>query len=334
MSAETNNGTSKLNDAELQGIIAEINKPFDGFLPTPAIRAAQANRERITPLLIELLQQTTKQVRAGEPYESDGANIALYLLTEFQATAALPAVIDALTLPEDSLDIVFGDSLTEFMDTALARLAPGQIAPIATLVNNTALNEYVRWKAADVYKHFVLEGSLTRSQAVEYLREHLLAAIQKEDRVGASGIVSALSEMYPLEATAEIQEAFHQGLVDEQVIDEAFINQMQDRGEAEFHKNQAHLKEFYFTDTVETLSRWYCYSPESRQKQAKVESASRELPSFLLSDRGEEPSWRLDPPMQTTAPYLQERVKVGRNDPCPCGSGKKFKKCCASRVEL
>jgi SWIM/SEC-C metal-binding protein len=22
-------------------------------------------------------------------------------------------------------------------------------------------------------------------------------------------------------------------------------------------------------------------------------------------------------------------LKVGRNDPCPCGSGKKFKKCCA-----
>jgi preprotein translocase subunit SecA len=23
---------------------------------------------------------------------------------------------------------------------------------------------------------------------------------------------------------------------------------------------------------------------------------------------------------------------VGRNDPCPCGSGKKFKKCCVARV--
>ncbi|MBQ8412376.1 MAG: SEC-C domain-containing protein, partial [Lachnospiraceae bacterium] len=22
--------------------------------------------------------------------------------------------------------------------------------------------------------------------------------------------------------------------------------------------------------------------------------------------------------------------KVGRNDPCPCGSGKKFKKCCGA----
>jgi len=30
------------------------------------------------------------------------------------------------------------------------------------------------------------------------------------------------------------------------------------------------------------------------------------------------------------APSKREVVKVGRNDPCPCGSGKKFKKCCGS----
>ncbi len=27
-------------------------------------------------------------------------------------------------------------------------------------------------------------------------------------------------------------------------------------------------------------------------------------------------------------PYRREEPKVGRNDPCACGSGKKFKKCC------
>ncbi|MEW5820365.1 MAG: SEC-C metal-binding domain-containing protein [Cyanobacteriota bacterium] len=29
--------------------------------------------------------------------------------------------------------------------------------------------------------------------------------------------------------------------------------------------------------------------------------------------------------------YNQRQIKkrkIGRNDPCPCGSGKKFKKCC------
>lgn len=28
------------------------------------------------------------------------------------------------------------------------------------------------------------------------------------------------------------------------------------------------------------------------------------------------------------ATHVNPSVKVGRNDPCPCGSGKKFKKCC------
>jgi SEC-C motif-containing protein len=28
--------------------------------------------------------------------------------------------------------------------------------------------------------------------------------------------------------------------------------------------------------------------------------------------------------------YVRPDPKVGRNDPCPCGSGKKFKKCCGS----
>ncbi|MBY0525672.1 MAG: SEC-C domain-containing protein [Gemmataceae bacterium] len=30
-------------------------------------------------------------------------------------------------------------------------------------------------------------------------------------------------------------------------------------------------------------------------------------------------------------PFLRPDKKVGRNDPCPCGSGKKFKKCCMSK---
>jgi len=28
-------------------------------------------------------------------------------------------------------------------------------------------------------------------------------------------------------------------------------------------------------------------------------------------------------------PVVREGPKVGRNDPCPCGSGRKYKKCCA-----
>jgi len=33
-------------------------------------------------------------------------------------------------------------------------------------------------------------------------------------------------------------------------------------------------------------------------------------------------------PNKAVAPIVNNKAKVGRNDPCPCGSGKKFKKCC------
>ena len=33
-------------------------------------------------------------------------------------------------------------------------------------------------------------------------------------------------------------------------------------------------------------------------------------------------------PTRTRAQQQEVRVKTGRNDPCPCRSGKKFKKCC------
>jgi preprotein translocase subunit SecA len=30
------------------------------------------------------------------------------------------------------------------------------------------------------------------------------------------------------------------------------------------------------------------------------------------------------------APVRREGRKIGRNEPCPCGSGKKYKRCCGA----
>jgi len=42
---------------------------------------------------------------------------------------------------------------------------------------------------------------------------------------------------------------------------------------------------------------------------------------------GEEPSDNTPRENNAAAPYVREGEKVGRNDPCPCGSGKKYKQC-------
>jgi hypothetical protein len=34
------------------------------------------------------------------------------------------------------------------------------------------------------------------------------------------------------------------------------------------------------------------------------------------------------PPYENQLPFKKPTPDIGRNDPCPCGSGKKYKKCC------
>lgn len=34
---------------------------------------------------------------------------------------------------------------------------------------------------------------------------------------------------------------------------------------------------------------------------------------------------------ETSVPYVRTSKKIGRNDPCPCGSGKKYKQCCMKK---
>jgi SEC-C motif-containing protein len=38
----------------------------------------------------------------------------------------------------------------------------------------------------------------------------------------------------------------------------------------------------------------------------------------------------VDGKLMTAETFVRQKPKVGRNDPCPCDSGKKYKKCCGS----
>jgi preprotein translocase subunit SecA len=57
--------------------------------------------------------------------------------------------------------------------------------------------------------------------------------------------------------------------------------------------------------------------------QADIPGLSRPQPAAPPPERNVEP-----PAPKIELPIKRELPKVGRNDPCPCGSGKKFKNCC------
>jgi len=70
-------------------------------------------------------------------------------------------------------------------------------------------------------------------------------------------------------------------------------------------------------------------TPEQREALTKQIPASiAAIYRFWLPHRQAVHEQKLASAMQRTEP------KVGRNDPCPCGSGKKFKKCCGAADTL
>ena len=74
---------------------------------------------------------------------------------------------------------------------------------------------------------------------------------------------------------------------------------------------------------------WDFYTAEAiaERQQRWAEEDAREKGDDTPGDPDED---AFDAP---PLPYVRAMPKVGRNDPCPCGSGKKFKHCCLSKFE-
>ena len=69
------------------------------------------------------------------------------------------------------------------------------------------------------------------------------------------------------------------------------------------------------TDTIERLFKIQLVKEEPAPQRVPV------MPRAIRMNRGEVPQAK---------PVQKNATKVGRNDPCPCGSGKKYKKCCGA----
>ena len=50
--------------------------------------------------------------------------------------------------------------------------------------------------------------------------------------------------------------------------------------------------------------------------------------AYMANDKRKEEKRKELYKEQKASGTIRKEKKVGRNDPCPCGSGKKYKKCC------
>lgn len=290
-----------------------------------AIRQARLQRDAIVPPLIEAIENAVAAVKSDHLPEGDVHFFALFLLTEFKAKDSLPAILEAVSLPDDGDYDLFGDAVTEYLYITFSTLADESFDQIEQLILNESIDSFVRSAAIRSYLNLFHRGVVTREQVIYKLRGYLETAISTSDWELATNLVSELVSYSPAEVLPTIEQAFEADLVDESVIDWDYVEMSVAEG-AEYTQQEVERHAWSEPpDTIEYLEKWYCAfrDPEPYRRQEPLQ-----LPEHLLADEYYVDDFEEDYRSPAVETIRNSTPRVGRNDPCICGSGKKFKKCC------
>lgn len=292
-------------EEELDRILFELDDASD-YLPVEAIQKTREHRELMIPKLLAVLKEAISLAHTGRLREGNAHFFAVYLLTEFQAEEAFPVIRESFSLPNQWPFDLFGDTVTGELPGILAQFTGQHPQPLDEMVRDQNLNEYVRWSVANTYLYLVRDGKLTRDQAVQRLHDHLRWAVGIRDYELTGPIICELMALGGEEALPEIELAFQHELVDLFLVNPESVDSWRSQGEEWARRSLQRCPQTGIDDTVKVLERWSSFS-------AKPSPAPPPLPSRPI----QQPATR--------------GARIGRNDPCPCGSGKKFKKCCGAR---
>lgn len=285
---------------EISQILKELECLDDGF-PREALEAAIAQREAITSHLLALFE---------DPYRLLGELAiradwmlpfyAFFLLAQFREQRAFAPIVAFFSIPGDAPTDYMGDFVTEDLGRVLASVSGGDVAPMKRLIEDPEVGEYVSGAGLDGLVTLMVEGALPREALVEYLRELLHQEVVRGSPFRCANVIAIATDIYPEELMPEIREAYALGLVEEHYIDLPWVEKVVGEGK---DATLARLRRWnhyeYVRDTVSEIEWWACFQPEL----APV----------------------VPPP---AAESVAPKPQVGRNDPCPCGSGRKYKHCC------
>lgn len=273
-------------------------------LPVAAIRAARADREAMVPAFLRTLDDFLSLEGPANP---DALFFIFHLLGEWREKSAYWPLAVLLRLPPDVVDSILGHAITETSHRVMAAVFDGDPAPLYEIIRDPEADEYIRAKMLQAVAMLTRRGELPREATAAFLRDCFSQLEPRKDCFVWSGWVDAVAWLGLAELKPLAQQAFQHGSIDpEWLIFKEFEEDLQysvDHPEAEPLNPDGKLT--LFGDTIEELSRWDAFKPKTPGKDA--------------------PEWGPD---SLGIPVRDPLRKVGRNDPCPCGSGKKFKKCC------
>lgn len=295
---------------EIDSILKELDKNR-GYFPREAIEEAIRRREEITPHLMCALQEAAEGSAGSKDEEASFLPLyAIFLLAQFRKRRAYPLIMELCKLPRDSLDGLIGDTITEGLPRIIASVFDGDTAPIKSVIETSSIDEYVRGSAIRSLSILVHEGVIEREEVIAYFTELFRTRLEREPSHVWDELASEAVDLYAKTLADDIRGAYEKGLLwpgymQPEEVEEVFARQE----EAVLARSKKRHKGL-IDDVVEEMHWWACFSPRKEPRPKLAE------PFRAAAGR------------QEAGTGVRSAPKVGRNAPCPCGSGKKYKRCC------
>ncbi len=234
---------------------------------------------------------------------------ALFILAEIEATESIEDILEVLRQDGDYIELYIGDILTEYMWLILYKTSASNMDTCKQFMFEPGIYTFSKSSVSDLANQIVQHQSKRRDEIVNWYRDVFRSFLNStlEDNVIDSNLLGMmLNDVLDFNGTElilEIEELYKKGIVD--------LDACGDIKEVKKHfadyQDTYHKREIIsIFDVYEEISSWAVNDYYDSEEDISTNN----------SDDGQ--------PIKT-------EKKVGRNDPCPCGSGKKYKKCCLNK---
>jgi len=240
---------------------------------------------------------------------------AFMLLGELRATDSLPKILEVLRQDEDFLEFWFHDHLTETLWEPIYYLGNQQLDVLENFVREAGVNTYVKTAVSKAVSHIFYHQPERNKEVMQWyarLFDFFANSVPEDNVIDSEAIAMMICDTIDMsfkDLLPRIKELYEKQYVAEGTSgDYQSVEKDFKEPPAYTEKQELLNMEERYTEIITT---WAGYTEE--------EGFNKEDDFF---DDYED--------LPVTEPVRTE-PKIGRNEPCPCGSGKKYKKCCMNK---
>ena len=297
----------------IQGL-TYFNKKF----PRTELEQAIERKDEITPFLLSALDELNDDFSIAVENPDYMLHIyAMYLLAQFREKRAFEKLVKLVTNSSGDVDVVLGDMLTEDYGSILYSTYDGNVELLKKVIDDTGVCEYARAMAMRAYSKLYSEGLVSKDDFIAYLKDLAEVSIAIDDYIIGTSIVGVVLDQHLLEMIDDVQKLYETENVEIDMYGD--YDRFMDRMNGYRHKT-SYVK--YIDDVIKAMQWWACFEREDNGKRKHGDEFEIEqVVKDLVEDVGKD----------VRQMQIITEIKIGRNDKCPCGSGKKYKKCCLDK---